>query len=58
MNASIFLNTLKQIGYPEADYLDESDFESVDSEKDLKSFFEVFCSLNEKNVLTTEELEE
>ena len=58
MNANTFLNTLKRIGYPEADYLDESDFESIVSGKELKSFFEVFCSMNEKNVLTTEEIEE
>lgn len=59
MNASnSFLKTLKRIGYLEADYLEESDFESMVSEKELKSFFEVFCYMNEKNVLTTEEIEE
>lgn len=59
MNASnSFLKTLKRIGYLEADYLDESDFESMVSQKELKSFFEVFWSMNEKNVLTTEEIEE
>lgn len=59
MNASSsFLKTLKRIGYLEADYLEEADFESMVSEKELKSFFEIFCSLNEKNVLTTEEIEE
>lgn len=59
MNSSnSFLKTLKRIGYLEADYLDESDFQSMVSEKELKSFFEVFSSMNEKNVLTTEEIEE
>lgn len=56
--SSSFLRTLKSIGYLEADYLEEADFECMVSEKELKSFFDIFCSLNEKNVLTTEEIEE
>lgn len=53
-----FLKTLKRIGYNEADYLDDSDFDFLSSEKKIKCFLDVFSLLNEKNVLTSEEIEE
>lgn len=52
-----FLKTLRRIGYHEVDFLDDSDINSLISEKELEQFFEVFCTLDEKNVLTNEEIE-
>lgn len=53
-----FLKALKRIGYQEAHYLDESDFDFSSADPHIKSFLDVFCMLNEENVLTDEEIKE
>lgn len=53
-----FLKTLKGLDYHDVDSLDDSDIDLLMSEKEVGSFFELFCTLNEKNVLTTEEIQE
>ncbi|GBM95911.1 hypothetical protein AVEN_66396-1 [Araneus ventricosus] len=59
MSASeLFLDTLNRLHFPITHKYSCSDFDSIVSDPDLKSFIQSLSTLNEENVLSTEDLEE
>ncbi|KAF8781753.1 hypothetical protein HNY73_012118 [Argiope bruennichi] len=56
--SELFLDTLNKLQFPRVDKYNCSDFDSLLSDPELKSFIQSLSSLNEENVLSTEELEE
>uniref|UniRef100_A0A2L2YGR4 HAUS augmin-like complex subunit 3 n=1 Tax=Parasteatoda tepidariorum TaxID=114398 RepID=A0A2L2YGR4_PARTP len=53
-----FLETLKTLGFPYVNKYSAADFESNFADPQLRPFLEYFCTLDEDNILTSEELDE
>ncbi|NXR88276.1 HAUS3 protein, partial [Hypocryptadius cinnamomeus] len=53
-----FVETLKNIGYPEADELNGEDFDWMFESSEDKSFLEWFCGNNGQHVVSEEELQD
>ncbi|CAL1274386.1 unnamed protein product [Larinioides sclopetarius] len=57
-DSELFLDTLNRLHFPLAHKYSCSDFDSIVSDPELKSFIQSLSSLNEENVLSTEDVEE